>query len=82
MSAQIMLAALACSSMDRLDVVNYFKAMKKEGRLQVLLHSSILCACVLSLCVCVWRSHLLPQHFKHAGGVEGPGSPKRHDTYY
>lgn len=45
-----MLAALTCSSMDRLDVVDYFKAMKKEGRLQVLLQTSVLRAFV-SLCV-------------------------------
>lgn len=33
--AQLMMATLRCSSMDRLAVVDFFEAMKKDGRLQV-----------------------------------------------
>ena len=43
-NAQMMIAALNCSSMERLAVVDYFEDMKKDGRLQVLTDSLTVCA--------------------------------------
>ena len=43
-AAQLMMATLRCSPMDRLAVVDFFEDMKKEGRLQVrdvLLHERL-----------------------------------------